>query len=84
MEKYKNELYKDRAKPVELPNKGNIHILNNGYLYWEDDGRCDNGKRISVNSRVSIGKLDPSDKNKLLHNRTYLGLFVPKPKVKVK
>ena len=32
-------MYAGKNTPIELPKKGHLHILTNGYVYWENDGK---------------------------------------------
>jgi len=34
-------MYAGKNTPIELPKKGYLHILTNGYVYWENDGKWD-------------------------------------------
>ena len=76
-------MYSGMEKSVKLPKKGRLHILRNGYVYWEDDGKWDNEKKMTVDSRVSIGKLDPKDPGMMFPNRRYGEIFRPRPEPKV-
>ena len=32
-------MYAGKNTPIELPKKGHLHILKNGYVYWENGTR---------------------------------------------
>lgn len=68
-------MYSGKGEPVPLPTVGHLHTLKTGYVYWEDDGRWDNEKRQTIDSRVTIGKLDPNHKGMMFPNRNYFAIF---------
>ena len=69
-------MYAGRSEAIALPQTGHLHILKNGYVYWENDGKWDKTQKRMVDKRVSIGKLcDLSDRSKFYPNKTYWKLF---------
>ena len=68
-------MYAGKNTPIELPKKGHLHILTNGYVYWENDGKWDKEARRMRDSRVSIGKLADAEKGLFYPNRKYWELF---------
>lgn len=77
-------MYAGGAKTVPLPKVGRCHILKNGYVYWEDDGKWNSEKKRTIDHRVSIGKLVEGSRDRLYPNKKYFELFDeegrPKPK----
>lgn len=68
-------MYAGRGQTVPLPKTGHLHVLKTGYVYWENDGRWDKEKKQPEDTRVSIGKIDPTDKQRMFPNRKYYELF---------
>ena len=68
-------MYAGKNTPVELPKTGHLHILTNGYVYWENDGKWDKEARRMRDSRVSIGKMADAEKGLFYPNRKYWELF---------
>ena len=68
-------MYAGEATIVTLPAVGRVHILKNGYVYWENDGKWDPVKKRTIDSRVSIGKLVPDTRDQLYPNKKYFELF---------
>ena len=68
-------MYAGKGESVALPTTGHLHILKTGYVYWENDGKWDNAKKQTVDGRVSIGRLDPNNKNMLFPNKNYFSVF---------
>ena len=64
-------MYAGKNTPVELPKTGHLHILTNGYVYWENDGKWDKEARRMRDSRVSIGKMADAEKGLFYPNRKY-------------
>lgn len=75
-------MYAGRERSVPLPTEGHLHILKNGYVYWESECKWDNDAKRPANGRRIIGKLDPDDASKLFPNSTYQQLFegIPEPR----
>ena len=68
-------MYAGKNTPIELPKKGHLHILKNGYVYWENDGKWDKESKRMRDSRVSIGKIADAEKSLFYPNRKYWKLF---------
>ena len=68
-------MYAGKNTPIELPKTGHLHILTNGYVYWENDGKWDKKARRMRDSRVSIGKIADEDQDFFYPNKKYWELF---------
>ncbi len=79
-------MYAGKSGSVPLPTVGHLHTLKNGYIYWEDGGKWDNERKQTIDSRVSIGKIDPDHEGMMFPNRNYFAIFdsanPPQPDVK--
>ena len=64
-------MYAGKSESVPLPTIGHLHTLKNGYIYWEDGGKWDNERKQTIDSRVSIGKIDPDHEGMMFPNRNY-------------
>lgn len=68
-------MYYRKSDPIPLPTVGHLHILKNGYVYWELKSSWDNKNKRPSYGRKSIGKLDPDDKTRFYPNDTYFEIF---------
>ena len=68
-------MYAGKNTPIELPKKGHLHILTNGYVYWENDGKWDKDAKRMRDSRVSIGKIADRERGLFYPNKKYWELF---------
>lgn len=68
-------MYAGQVDTVPLPTTGHLHILKNGYVYWENDARWDSVLKRPVDSRRAIGKLDPNNRTRMYPNKNYYELF---------
>ena len=67
-------MYAGLVNSVEIP-KGRVKILKNGYVYWITESHWDNDRKMTIDNRVIIGKLDESGNNKMYPNKKYVELF---------
>ena len=67
-------MYAGLVDSVEIP-KGRVKILKNGYVYWITESHWDNARKMTVDNRVVIGKLDETNNNKMYPNKKYEQLF---------
>lgn len=63
-----------KSKPVNLPDKKNLKILKNGYVYFFTKSNWDNSLKMPKDDRVCIGKLS-EDSTKLIPNKKYFEIF---------
>lgn len=59
---------------VELPDKKNLKILKNGYVYYFTENVWDKAEKAPKDNRVAIGKLS-EDKKSLIPNKKYYEIF---------
>ncbi|WP_321002867.1 IS1634 family transposase [Eisenbergiella porci] len=72
-------MYAGQIEAVKLPDTGKTHILGNGYVYWYNEARWDNDRKMTVDNRVAIGKLDPDHPGMMFPNKRYFSLFKDAP-----
>ena len=63
-----------KSIPVNLPDKKNLKILKNGYVYFFTKSNWDNSLKMPKDDRVCIGKLS-EDSTKLIPNKKYFEIF---------
>ena len=68
-------MYFGKKDPIPLPTVGHLHILKNGYVYWERTSSWDKKNKRPAYGRVSIGKLDPDNKTQFYPNDRYFEIF---------
>lgn len=68
-------MYYGKSDPIPLPTVGHLHILKNGYVYWELKSSWDKKNKRPAYGRKSIGKIDPDDKTRFYPNKTYFEIF---------
>ena len=68
-------MYFGKSDPIPLPTVGHLHILKNGYVYWERTSSWDKKNKRPAYGRVSIGKLDPDNKTQFYPNDRYFEIF---------
>ena len=68
-------MYAGKNTPIKLPKTRHLHILTNGYVSWENDGKWDKTTRRMKDSRVSIGKMADAEKGLFYPNKKYWELF---------
>lgn len=68
-------MYVGQYEPVRIPNSGKLHIQKNGYVYWSNASKWDNGKKRSIDNRVSIGKVIPDQPGMMYPNKKYFDIF---------
>ena len=76
-------MYAGLVNSVEIP-KGRVKILKNGYVYWITESHWDNDRKMTIDNRVIIGKLDESGNNKMYPNKKYFDIFGGDPDKKGK
>ena len=69
-------MYSGLVQTVEIP-KGKVKILKNGYVYWITKSHWDNDRKMTVDDRTIIGKLDPNDSTHMYPNKKYEKIFGP-------
>ena len=69
-------MYSGLVQTVEIP-KGKVKILKNGYIYWITKSHWDNDRKMTVDDRTIIGKLDPNDTTHMFPNKKYEKIFGP-------
>ena len=67
-------MYSGLVQTVEIP-KGKVKILKNGYVYWITKSHWDNDRKMTVDDRTIIGKLDPNDSTHMYPNKKYEKIF---------
>ena len=68
-------MYIGQYEPVKVPERGNLHIQKNGYVYWSNASKWDNEKKRSIDNRVSIGKVIPDQPGMMYPNKKYFDIF---------
>lgn len=69
-------MYAGLVQLVDIP-KGRVKILKNGYVYWITESHWDNDRKMTVDNRVAIGKVDAKGSGKMYPNRKYEEIFGP-------
>ena len=69
-------MYSGLVQTVEIP-KGKVKILKNGYVYWITKSHWDNDRKMTVDDRTIIGKIDPNDPTHMYPNKRYEKIFGP-------
>ena len=68
-------MYAGKAKAIDLPSTGHLHILKNGYVYWHMGNGWNSKKKQPDDGRVAIGKIDPDNEKMFFPNSKYWDLF---------
>lgn len=72
-------MYSKNSSSIPLPETGHLHILKNGYVYWEESCKWDSINKRPASGRSCIGKLDPSKERYFFPNKTYHTIFDSEP-----
>lgn len=73
-------MYAGKIGSIDIPKdlrEGRIFSQKNGYLYYVSKSQWDSEKKRTVDNRVCIGKVDPSNSDKMFPNQRYEEFFGP-------